>query len=516
MLKNKKLKKNIVNSLKKVTIFTIAIVCVLQFSNCKSKSDVVASIDVENKTQPVIREQLKWLAILQLGPNSNKPTIEVQQQLLRSYLLSQIVLNENKNAKLEDTEEYKSNAAFLDEKASIAAFELFLREEDKDLEFDFIDTQWIILEKTKKADPKAKDEKNKTETVDRNQEADELVTKLNAIPTKDETKIEDFIFEKSENPRYKLQAGYLDPICVSCATNPLAEYSEKIESAPENKFFKIETPNAIWIIRVTNKYKIKSGGLQSKIEKHLRKVARIGRNYSVKLVKSDPAQQFVNDVVLPQDKIEQQAKQRAEWLIKKEKESFFYSHLYNIKKQNKLKIEDIAKIKPELEKSKVNPFKNETILYTLNEKTNFTYGDLLKKIEPYKTIYDTPYKQINLMHSLFIPVELLGKDEIFKKSRNSKLFSFVKGYINSRLITMAYFKSERSKIKVEPAEIKKQFEAEKVARFQNKPFNKNIEKSLNDEILQKRFGEWFNKQQETLAQKYKLSIKTNKLSLSGI
>ncbi len=485
--------------------------------SCKSKKDIVASIEIEGKLVNVSREVLGWLSRLQMGPDGNKPTLEAQQQILKSYLLSQMVENETKQAKLEETSDYKSNSFFLEEKASIAAFELALREENKDLKFDFIDTQWVILEKTNPSPSLDKEKKDKATAEkktaqDRTKDADEIIAKLNAIPEKEEAKIEEQIFNVSENPRYKLQAGYLDPICLSCATNPIAEYSEQIENAPLNKFIKIETPNAIWIIRPLKKYNLKSSEIQSRIESHLRKVARVARTLSAKLVKSDPAQAFVNEVILSQDKIEAQAKERSKWLIQKEKESYFYSYIYRLKKQNKLVFEETAKMKPELEKMKLSSFKKEMVLYTLNQSEKFTYGDLLKKIEPYaKDSFDTPVKQMAIVHNLLMPYALLSKDKDFQKSKASALFPFVKKYIHQRLLTMAYFKAEREKVEVGSSEIKKQYEAEKVARFQSKPLSKELEKAIKDEIIQKKFGDWFNKQQESMATKYKLNIKVNML-----
>ena len=242
---------------------------------------------------------------------------DLQQRVLKSYLFSQLIAHEA-GPEIQQSKQYQKQALFLKEKAMLSAYELYLREKEENFRFDFIEMQLIFLQKGKEKE-KSKSAANENSRL---KEAQKLLSKLNS-PQMSDADIEEQVYQISEHPRYRLQGGYLDPVCISCSANPLDDIMEEIKKAKPAKFIVVDRPNALWLLRVIKKYTIDEDDIQEKLESFYRKRARVARKYVAKLPPNAPERKQLQDW-FNQEKMESLAKQSSQWLLQKEKRSFAF------------------------------------------------------------------------------------------------------------------------------------------------------------------------------------------------
>ena len=505
-------------------------------ANCSSDNQVLASYEKDQKIHTVKRKQLRWLIKMQ-GQNANmqKPSTALQQQVLKSYIFSQIIAQEAASG-AKESKQYQKQVLFLKEKAKLAAYELYLREKDENFQFDFIEAQFIFLSKEGSADKaKAKTkgkgkgkgkgiEKDAAKKLSLSKERQELLNKLNS-PQMSDADIEEQVYQISEHPRYRLQGGYLDPICTSCSTNPLSDIMEDIKKAKSNnaKFIAIPRPNALWLVRVVKEYTVDEDDIQDKLENFYRKRARVARKYIAKLPPNAPQRQQLQ-AWFNQEKMESLAAQSSKWLLQKEKSSFAFSKLNQIRKKRKYELHESGKLKSKLKspsnlqgkESQKIIYKDDTPLYSIDGK-DYKYSDLQREIESLQKgvpseeaqeIKDSS-QQIRIMHAILIPLRLLAKEEDFQKAMQSGIYDFVYSFIKNRTRALRYYEQEREKVQVEPKEVLKNYQANKDIRYKGKSRKEGLELARK-ELKQSLFAQWRKQKQEELSKKHKLTIK-NKL-----
>ena len=464
----------------------------LFFIACSKKNQVIATYEIppsltsqSNKVKKVTYEELLWLLQLQNRDVKKIPS-DVQQKILKSYLLSEITSYNIDQKKIENTKEYKNISALWEEKAKLSNYELYLQNKGISPTFKFIELQLVVLD--------GKD-KQKSE-----EESKELLKKLNSPKISDE-EIEEEIYQVSQHPRYKLQGGYIDPICISCSANPLKVYMEKINQAPPKKFIKINADKSVWLIRVIGKYTIEASDIQSKLEKYYRKVTRIAQKYFPKVASNDPKKSQLSSLLLSQEKIESLSKQKSDWLSNREKQNFLYSIVNQEKEKGNFQLKETAKLSNNLKNKKLAP---NTVLYTFQKK-DYNYAQLQKDLASVEEKEDLG-KELRILHSLLIPLKVISHTEDFKKSLKMKSYSFLRDYIKRNVRVSAYYQIEKKKYKPDPKEVQRIYATEKNTRYKSVPYPQVI-KQIQTNLVNRDFAEIQNKRREELAKQFKLTIK---------
>ena len=370
---------------------------------CSKDKQVLASYQKDNIEHPTTRQELRWLIEIrsQKPLNATKPTIDFQQKTLKSYLLMQTELYDINQSEIKKTPYYKENSFLLEEKAKLTAYEMYSRASEEELQFTYIETQLVFLNdrspppppkekpapakgaksaSAKKSSASAKSDGESASLTPREKEAEELQAQLNS-PKITNAEIEEKIYEISEHPRYRLQGGYIDPICISCANNPFDEFMEQIEKAGPGKFIKINQNGMIWLLRLIKKYTIEEDEIQEKLEAFYRKTVRIAKRNAKKLPPGAASSRGspLSRILLSQEEIEANAKQRAKWIAQREMQNIVFSKVSRLKKRKNFTLHEAGKIKKNsLKDSPKTVYKADTVLYTLDGK-GYTYA-LLEKI----------------------------------------------------------------------------------------------------------------------------------------
>lgn len=486
-------------------IFCALLSTSLLFISCNSDDEVLASYEKEQKIHTINRRQLRWLLKMRAqNAKSKKASTDLQQKALKSYLFSQILAHEI-DPKIRQSKQYQRQVLFLKEKAKLSAYELYLREKDESLQLDFIEAQFIFLRK----------EKGKSKDSHKGQkEAENLLQKLNSKQMSS-SDIEEQVYQISEHPRYRLQGGYLDPICVSCSANPLRDVMEEIKKAKPAAFIMIQRPNAFWLLRVIKEYSVDEDEVQEKFETFYRKRARVARKYLGKLG-SNALQKREFQSWFNQKEMEKLARQTSEWLLQKEKNSFVFSKLNKLRKKRKYTIYPAAKIssisKAGGGRSEKIKYREDTPLYSLDGK-DYKYGDLQREIKKIHKDEGAEIqglaRELRIMHALLIPLSLLEKEEDFQKAMKSGFYDFVYSFIKTAALTLAYYQQEKEKIELSQTEVLKNYKEYKETHYKGKTKKETL-KLIRRSLKQKIFEQWKKKKQAELSKKYKLVIE-NKL-----
>ena len=483
------------------------------FAGCDKGDEVLASYEKDQKTHTMRRQELRWIIKMQnQGSKTQKPSTALQQQILKSYLFSEVIAQE-KAEEAQESEYYQKQAIFLEEKAKLASYELYLREEGESLHFEFLEAQIVFF-------PKDKSESGAKEAA-LSKEKEALLKELNSPKLNDED-IEDKVYQISEHPQYRLQGGYLDPMCISCATNPFSDMMKEIEKAKANKFIAIHRPNAIMFLRVIKRYTIDEDEVKDKLESFYRKRARVARKYINKLGAAGSPQRARLADWFKQDKMEELAEQQANWLLKKEKASYTTSKINELRKKRKYKVHEAGQLQADFGPQKVKKdivYKADTPLYSLDSK-DYSYGDLQKEIEELqknlKTKEPLDEKQkIRIMRAFLIPLRLLEEEKDFQKLMEGPLYKFVYNFIKNRLITLSYYDKERNKIEVSQAEVLKNYQKNKDTLYKGRKRAEALKLSR-AELQRALFSKWQKEKQEELSKKYKFRIKSKLLKADKV
>ncbi len=511
-----------------ITLLTLSL-----FVQCDKSNQILVSYEKDGQSKAITRQELRWLISLQNKNPGKKPSIEFQQQLLKNYSFSLFLSQEVNPKNLEENEKYKVSSQFLNEKIKLAAYELYLHQQDKNINFDFVEIQLIFLRNQSQ-----KEEKKNTSAKpsSRLQEAQMLANDLNTIvlgkkengnieatrknieATSED--IEEKIYQVSEHPIYRLQGGYIDPICTSCAKNPLQDLNEIIKKAKLGKFFVTPQNNTILIVRVIKKYSIDQDDLLTTFETFFRKTSRTGRRYVAKSPQGSINQQQLRQIVLQQSQIEELAKRKTDWLINQESRNRLLSKVNQIKKEKGYILKKAGQMnqgKPALAQI---DYKSDTVLYSLNNK-DYTYGSLEKQIKVARKQQKQPstelqtIEKLRIMHGIFLPIAILQDQKDFQASQKHKVFDFMSSYIKNRTIAVVYYDQQKKHLNIKKDEVLRYYKQNQKSRYASLK-QKNALKVVRQDIERIKLRDLLKQRQIELAKKYKLVIKNELLKIDEI
>ncbi len=487
------------------TLCTLKILFIVAalLAGCDKSGEVLATYNVGETKKEITRKELRWLLKLQSqGSAYAKASTAQQQNLLKNYGLALIAHEEAKDWGLEKEASFQEAAAFLGEQAKLAGYELYLRDKNAKSRFDFVNLQLLILQ------VEGTDEKKvKLALQEREKEADALLKKLNSGKMSPQ-EIEEEIYQSSEHPRYRLQGGYLDPICVSCPGSALDKVLENLQKVGKLRFVKVVRPNAVWLVRLLKEYSLDEDELQGSFETLYSKTVRVAhRNFTKsRLTQKDGAWK---QLLLSQADMEKMAKQRSDWLVRNQKRNLSGAKIEQMKKKKGLVLHDAAKNNTADALAELKPH---TVLYSLEEK-DYTYKDLKKDLEGANL--KKPAEELQVMRTILLPIRLLAGEKDFATSQKSAIFAFVKNYMYGRQLLYSFYHREQENLQVPQEEIRKHYESQKQARFKKMAYKKAIE-ILRGELRKKKLGEHIKQAHKEWEKKYQLRIHNELLAADKV
>ncbi len=501
-----------------VFFFYIVLLFFLLLPHCNDDKTVLGSYKKDGATLSINRQELGWLLSLQANGDfdGKKPSTDVQQKVLKSYLRIQIAYNKIEQKKIKEEIEnspiYKNRSLLLEERMKLAAYETFLREEKEGIRYEFIEPQLVYLAfpKNETSPQKGGTEKMSKKIASYMKKTNEILSQLNSSQLTEQDK-EKKIYQISEHPRYRLQGGYIDPICTSCATNPFSEFIDALEKVEMGKFVQIRQPNSIWLLRVVKKYTIEKDQIEDRFETFYGKTTRIAKKYIKLLPEGDPSQSYLKQIALTQKQIEDISSQKAKRISQNEKKNLIFSKINKLKKKNKYILHKAGNVNLTKTKEEKITYKDDTPLYSINGK-KYLYDQLRKNFTATKESLSKIDQQLQLMHNIIIPLALLEKEESFQKNMRSDLYKFIRDFIQKQILVTAYYTKKRNEIKISASDIQAKYQTYKNGRYAD--ISKKIAlDNIRKEMQQTTFTKWLQEEQKKETKKYNLIIQNDLLQI---
>lgn len=470
-------------------------------TNCRSDSEVLASFDGGTIT----RGEFRRLFNLTRGEDAIKTAkINVQDRMLRSFAVVKIAAMAARKAGMDKNEEFKKNYPLMEERTKIESYARYLQEKSTDRPFKMLELQVLFLRKAGDDKPGKGPHGSSDAGDSRNQEAEQLLTRLNSGLS--DREIMDLIAEKTELEQTRVVGGLETPICINCSTNRSVFLTKPASEATVGKF--IHIPNISrghWLVRKLGERTLKDDELEDYFVDFFKKQARLAQEYIQKHKDKKAAVARI-----PQDDktIETRARQQSQFIVRNEKRNLFFFRLNHLKTQKKFVLHEAGRFMPG-NKSKIK-YEDSTPLFSLQGK-NFTYGDL-KKLLPSKDYeLDRQLQMINLV----VMMEILKDDPDFKKSLDSDIFKFFKSLRDNETLGMFYLMQQKSDTKIDTDRVRKLYDLQKHTLYKGKSFAQ-VKGQIEKQVQRSAAEAAIRGMRDKLAKEYHLKIHSESLKAGQI
>ncbi len=468
----------------------LALIVFSGITSCKRDGEVLAEYDGGK----IVRKDLRNLASL-LRQGDEHPTMSVDEQnmTLKELALIQIASLEAVKEGMEKSNEFAKEALLLEETSAMAAYDHYFQSKKSDLKFEMMDIQFLFLSGL------SPDGKQK---MDRNEEADELLKKLNSgIPSEE---IDQIVADKTENPRYKLLSGYLDPHCISCPNDPIPFLTSGLKKAENGKFIKASDGRGIWIARKNRQYHLKSDELadtflkfQSKITERLKKAIN-EKGGDPKVVERRLKQ--LPDEKARKNYAEQQAGRQIQSALRNVRQEEVE------KRKKELNFQENEAVLSQLMKSSTPPA-DTALLFSLNGKP-YTYGTL---VQPFRQRgLDIPMSDFARYLNFYAPYILLADIPAFKEAQKSDFYKLVYNLRKNQILTRLYLQKHLPKVEVMPQDIAQWYTLRKNNEYKGKSLAQ-VQEAIKKQLLSNKQSESAKEFREMLLNKHKLKIYRDRL-----
>ena len=484
----------------------LLLLATLHSSACRRNSEALASF----KGGEVTRGELRMLFRISRGDEAEKTaTIKAQDDLLQTFAVLKIAANAAKVEGLDKLPEARKSAAFLPLRAAVQSFDIYMRLNSKDHEFEMMEVQHVILRnqpvqasgkegakdgvKTVNAAP--------TQVVSRQAEAEALLKELNGATGSDE-KLYKLVREKTDLEMYRPVAGYEIPICISCSMNPQQDITTRLKTAKEGEFIIVPGPGGYTLVRKVKTSKVSLDDLEKFFEKNFEKHARLAIKYLAGVKDEKERKSIEQRVPLTEKQISERAKARADFM-RREINGLARGHYMKLRAARKVMIH------PEMTFDAKRQYTDDTKLFSIDGKER-TYGDLRKALPEDLTVEERLQRA-----GLWLDAAILEKDPLFEKSRKSNIHTFIAEVLEQNAQAEAYFRKHLPETKITPAEVQAFFDANKNTVLKGKSLaaaRTDIERQLTQQHKQAGAKQL----RETLSKKYELRIFREKLEANKL
>ncbi len=421
---------------------------------CRRNSEALASF----KGGEVTRGDLRMVFRLRAGDDAEKAaTIQEQDKTLQQLALIKIAAAEAKAEGLDKLPETVRASLFVDKRAALEAFHVYVRLNSEDHEFEFMEVQHLIL---RSAAPETKGGPAGAKmapqlTVSRHAEAEALLKQLNSAGS-DEA-VHKLIREKTDLERYKPVAGYEVPICVSCGMNPQKDVTDRLKAAKEGEFIHVPGPGMHTLIRKIRTKKVTTADLEDYLRKGFEQRARLAIKYLANVKDEKERKTAEQQTPLHEKQIAAQAKEHANFL-KREIPRLSRSHIMKAREQRKFQLHPEGRFDPKTK------YTDETKLFSIDG-VNKTYGDLKKELPGEFTDEERMQRA-----GVWLDSMIMEKDPLFQKSMKSNIYSFFLEIFRNNTLAEAYFKKHVPEVKPTEQQVRAFFETHKEQAFKGRAY----------------------------------------------
>lgn len=452
------------------SIAAIAFLSLAGFAACRGDSQVLAEFDGGKVTRGDLRSAFKNAPQV--------PGIEMQDRVLGDLALIRMIALEARGAKIDQTDDFKKRAQFLEKTAFVGALEQILVDQGKKAKFKMLEVQFAFLR-----DP--------GETKKRKQEAEELLGRLKKAS---DTERDRLVSSRTEMDAYKDVAGYADPVCVSCEPNPVPFLTRALEKSGD-EFVLVEEAGGIWIVRRVKEKEYDADDLADAMESYWKNAMRTARA-TIASMPDGPEKKEKEARVMGESAIETLAKQQAEQYVSTNSRGALQRRLDE--RRRKISFEPQQGLADWFKAQDAAQPARETPAVKFGEKT-LTIGELLDMIPA--GIAPDPRQVVNTI----LTYELLKEDELAEKARSSDFFKFLKEWNESNQLALLYM-NQQNPAKVTDAKIAERHQL----LFRDKPLAQVRAQIVAEIERQEREGA-MRQMKETLGKKLNLKIHRDKL-----
>ncbi|MCR9144453.1 MAG: hypothetical protein NXI24_19600 [bacterium] len=475
----------------------VAILALSLFAACGNGGEVLATY----KGGEVTRAELRNMFSMIYGPEAqSQATIDQQNQLITNYSLMKIAAIEAREQKLDETDDVRNRTVLKKLQSQLFAYNTHLRNNADDVELSFIEMQFVYL-------PVRAGGADNTEA--RDAEAEELLAKLNEVKD-DSAALEELIYQRTEHQRYKWLGGYLDPHCTSCRPNPLSFLTDPLKESEEGTFIKINSPEAIWLIRKYRAYERSLDDLDGIFENYHTRTMRIAKNRRGELPEAEQQSPVFQQIIMDEAAIETLAKQQTDRLKRTETNGILTNRLNDLRESKKLELLPPSRVQGEADPA---AFQEDTALFTIGERT-YTYGDLNKALG--EAAGDVPLKEkLQILNSLIVPMVLLEDESDYQAVEGNDDYEFMMTLRENEALASTYYSKNQPEVKVSEEQIIEQYNIGRQNRFKGQSLGQaRAAIRANLEGSQRQAGQM--KVQGELTQKYDLKIMREKLEANEL
>lgn len=454
-------------------LFITSLLLILLFSiTCKNTNEVLVEYKNGDKQETIQRKDLQFIIKLNQFQKKEDLSVAIQTQILEELAFLSVgnlaFHSLPENTKKEFEKDIQRNFIFLNEKAFLNAMNLISQEKISNLIYKYIQMQLLFLRKDEK--------------VNRNEEAKLILKQLN--DTTKEEEIEKIIFEKNENPRYKILGGLVDPLCLNCGQNPVPQLTDELlkEENKNNKFILVEDNAGYWIIRNLGVKEIKEKDLSSMYEDYHKKSQFSARkflnnpNYT-KEYQENELKTIKEQILMDEKQIEQFSKDQANQQSNMLKRNSLNHHIQELQKKYNFKLNEETTKK--IDNISVKDWDEDLELFIF-ENQSYKIKDFFNEIRKYQI--EPQALSINevapLLNQVYVPYIVLQKSPYTKDIKEySETF---KNLITKQIYTNYYIQYEFKDLNVSEEEIQKYYELRKNNEFTVQNNGKSRTLSLNE------------------------------------
>ncbi|MBW7858592.1 MAG: hypothetical protein H3C43_09960 [Leptonema sp. (in: Bacteria)] len=436
----------------------------------------LASLEIDGKPTAITRGDLKKFIFASQGQiDDSQLSVTVQDNILQNISLLFSAAAAAKSESIDKTEAYTKNLVFMDRRSLISGFDLYLKMNGSSHKFTMMDLQILFL------------------SPNNSDKADELLQKLNSA--KNDSEIQEIMFASNENEQYRVQAGYIDPFCISCAQNPLSDITDTLKDKTDKKFIKHESIQGVWLLRNLKVKEVTTSSLERVFIDFQLRAQKARNDYNQKLSSNKVA-------VMTDDEIKAYAKDYASHQIRQETSNALRTEIDQLRQNHTITFNN-----NQSKEEKWASIPEDTAIILSIDDTKYHYSDFKKELEGFDFNAD---QQFDLFIHIYVPSELLKKSKNYTTVAKSGQIEYIHQLYIQGLLAQLYLNQRLSKVTVTDEDIQQQ--------YQLRQFNEYKGKSLaqvKDEIV---LGLTQEKQQsaqvsikQDLFKKYNVVIERDKL-----
>lgn len=464
----------------KIRYYVLFVLSLLVLTSCGDRQRLASFQDTDGKPTSITRGDLKSFILATQGHiDESQLTVSVQDNILQNIALLKTAAITAKAESIDKSEAYTKNLIFMDRRSLISGTDLYLKKNSSSHKYKMIELQILFL------------------SPENSDKADTLLEKLNSA--KSDSEIDEIMFASNDNPQYRMQAGNIDPLCISCSENILTDITDTLKDKTDKKFIKHDSRQGIWLIRNLKVKEVNESSLERIYVDFQLRAQKARASYNQR---TGSANQENQALIMTDDEIREYAKDYASHQVRQETSNALRSEMNKLRESYKVTFADNQ---TQTEKWTSIPEENAIILSIGDQK--YHYSDFKKELGTFNYNADQQY---DLFMMVFLPSELLKKSSVYNSVKKSGEIEYIHELYIQGLLAQMYLNQQLSKVKVSDEDIEQQYNLRRFNEYKGKTLSQ-----VKDEIVigltqEKQQTESNNIKQE-LFKKYNVVIERDKL-----